>query len=94
LKTFADLFDPSLGAGVASKQTDCTSPKLTEEEGGREMTTPLKFPPKMPLKVKQKIDEPPQDETDQINPPLRIIFQAFGNVTHEAEPPAAPVLDK
>ena len=58
------------------------------------MATPLKFPPKMPLKVQQQIDEPPQDETDQINAPLRIIRQAFGNVTHEAEPPAAPKLDK
>ena len=58
------------------------------------MATPLKFPPEMPLKVKQVIGEPPKDETDQINPPLRIVFQALGDVTHEAEPPAAPVLDK
>ena len=58
------------------------------------MTTPLKFLLKMHQKTKQDIDEPPQDETEQINPPLRIVFQALGDVTYEAEPPAAPVLEK
>jgi hypothetical protein len=48
----------------------------------------------MHQKIKDHIDEPPQDEAEQINSPLRIVFQALGDVTHEAEPPAASVLEK
>src|SRR5262245_14870533 len=57
------------------------------------MAAPLDFLLKMPHQTDQLVDEPPVDETDQVHPPLRIVFEALGDVTHEAEPPAAPVLE-
>src|SRR6476646_767351 len=48
----------------------------------------------MHQQTKQVVAEPPVDETEQVYPPLRIVFKTLGDVTHKAEPPAAPVLTK